>query len=407
MKALLYLSLAWGGLNTLVSCFSPCISSPASRCADDRIFPQSSRQKTPVRLDPLPLLSKRVECDEGGDYDVKFLDESKALDPLRRSVWTAVALGVLTSVTTAITTRSPSFAAVGSLPELADTNAILQGVTVAVADKSQLDSMVAFLQDGFGFTLLRQRIQGTVEEVWLGFGPEQLDIPTDFIVPVSSFAKYGGHASVHLVYDSQTSKPLYRIGDSSPPGDNVAYLQVGVPGYRISQIQKNGGEITDAYGHVDVISPAGLPFRGIVGFAPDPIMFVAINCVNVAASQAFYEQLGFIAQSEVSYARPSKGTTVFEPAPPPKSVYMAPTPNGMGVLLIPTKNKKKAIIANPVVQALNIVYEPASAIAGEETTGGRGGGEPVDAPPSLFDPSGVPIQFTPVRQFEAEERMTR
>ena len=49
-------------------------------------------------------------------------------------------------------------------------------------------------------------------------------MPEGFEVPVSSFAEYGGHASICIRYDSQTTSPLYRIGDNAP-GDNIAFLQ--------------------------------------------------------------------------------------------------------------------------------------------------------------------------------------
>jgi hypothetical protein len=55
-------------------------------------------------------------------------------------------------------------AAVGTLPESANTNAIIQGITVNVADKSQQDSMISFLTDGFDFKVLRKRIKGSVED---------------------------------------------------------------------------------------------------------------------------------------------------------------------------------------------------------------------------------------------------
>jgi len=55
-------------------------------------------------------------------------------------------------------------AAVGTLPEFQNTNAILQGLTVNVADPSQQKSMVEFLVNGFGFEVLRQRINGPIEE---------------------------------------------------------------------------------------------------------------------------------------------------------------------------------------------------------------------------------------------------
>jgi len=62
---------------------------------------------------------------------------------------------------------------------------------------------------------------------WLGFGPEELNVPKDFEFPVSSFGQYGGHASLHIRYDSQTASPFYTGGTSttSSPGDNIAFLQ--------------------------------------------------------------------------------------------------------------------------------------------------------------------------------------
>lgn len=202
---------------------------------------------------------------------------------------------------------------------------------------------------------------------------------------------YGGHASIHIRYDSQTSSVLYRTGDAAP-GDNIAYLQLGVPTYRVSQMTKNGGNILDAYGYVNVVSPSGLPIRSIVGIVPDPIMFVAVNCVNVEESRAFYQKLGFVEQ-DYPFARPSKGTGPFEPAQPAKSVYMSPSPNCMGVLLLQSKNKKK-VTPNPVLESLNLVYTPSQG---------------ADTPEEIVavDPSGVPIAFQPVDRFDAQEKATR
>lgn len=164
-------------------------------------------------------------------------------------------LTAATLVAVPVTAPSSSIAAVGSLPELANDNAILQGITIKVADKSQQDVMIQFLENGFECHVLRRRIRGSIEETWLGFGPEQLSIPDTFQAPVSSFSSYGGHASIHIVYDPTLTSPLYRIGDASAPGDNIAYLQLAVPEYRISQMVQAGGNIIDAYGNVNVISP--------------------------------------------------------------------------------------------------------------------------------------------------------
>jgi hypothetical protein len=309
----------------------------------------------------------------------------------RRHLMQAAGLAVAASFLPA----TPASAEVGTLPEFANTNAILQGITVNVADASQQETMIKFLENAFDCKVLRKRIRGTVEDTWLGFGPEQLSVPDGFQIPVSAFAEYGGHASIHVRYDSSTTTPLYRQGDDAP-GDNIAYLQLGVPGYRISQMVANGGKILDAYGLVNVVSPAGLPIRGIVGISPDPIMFVAINCQDVKASKAFYEQLGFV-ETDVPYSRPSNGTTLFEPAPPKGSCYMSPSKNCMGVLLLPSPNKRKGITANPVVESLNIVYKP-SGDDGESSSSDE---------VVLTDPSNVAIKFQSVSDFTALEKATR
>lgn len=57
----------------------------------------------------------------------------------------------------------------------------------------------------------------------MGFGPEELSIPSEFVIPVSSFAMYGGHASIRIVYDEKAADVFYRQG--AAPGDNIAFLQ--------------------------------------------------------------------------------------------------------------------------------------------------------------------------------------
>jgi hypothetical protein len=59
---------------------------------------------------------------------------------------------------------------------------------------------------------------------WLSYGPEEISIPDDFQVGLSSFAQYGGHASIQIRYDSSSTALLYRQGEAAP-GDNIAFLQ--------------------------------------------------------------------------------------------------------------------------------------------------------------------------------------
>jgi hypothetical protein len=252
---------------------------------------------------------------------------------------TATAIATASTIASSLLFPNKANAAVGSLPEFRDTNAILQSITINAIDKSQFDDTIAFFTGGAfeGMKVLRERNtpvasaamsgiddsnnnnNNMVQEAWLGFGPETLSIPSTFTLPVSSFSQYGGHASIHVKYDPQLlassssqsssetiatpSQPQYyqrspgEFNNAPPTGDNIAYLQLGVPAYRISQMVKHYGNILDAYGWVNVISPCGLPIRAIVGIRPDPIMFLAVNCVDVKKSEEFYyERLGFVRQ---------------------------------------------------------------------------------------------------------------
>mmetsp|Transcript_34027 Transcript_34027/g.82319 ORF Transcript_34027/g.82319 Transcript_34027/m.82319 type:complete len:428 (+) Transcript_34027:53-1336(+) len=330
---------------------------------------------------------------------------------LRRSLAaTTAAATALVTATTAPNSHHGALvanAALGTLPEYADANAALAGLTIDVADRNQYDETIAFFTTAFdGMKVLRRRgASGGIilRETWLGFGPETLSIPPNFELPVSSPALYGGHASLHIRYDPQATSIPYRrssgeFNDAPAPGDNIAYLQIGVPGYRISQMTSNGGNVLDAYGWVNVVSPAGLPVRGIVGIRADPMMFLAVNCNDVGASEEFYAKLGFVRQ-EYPYARLNQGQGQFEPPQPSKSVYIAPSANSMGILLLQNAKKKKAVVPNPVVRSLNVVYTPQEGGEAEEASA-------ADLEPQLKDPSSVPISFVSQDYLEKEIKKT-
>ena len=80
-----------------------------------------------------------------------------------------------------------SNAAVGSLPEFSDTNAVLQGITINVADPSQQKSMIDFLKDGFQFKILRRRQIGSITDTVSTFIILFYHIPFDksIIIPIS------------------------------------------------------------------------------------------------------------------------------------------------------------------------------------------------------------------------------
>ena len=72
----------------------------------------------------------------------------------------------------------------------------------------------------------------------------------------------------------------------------------------------------------------------------------------------------------------------------------------MGILLLQNKKRKKAVVPNPVLRSLNVVYAP----SGEEGSGGSAA--TVNLDPQAADPSSIPISFIPVDYFEKEIQLT-
>ena len=347
-----------------------------------------------------------------------------------------------TSLSTTVATTAAN-AAVGTLPEYANANSIFQSLTIDVTDSKQYEDTLNFFDRAFDMRVLRERTTTNggaeegeggsesggrtvvIRESWLGYGPEDLDVPSDFVLPVSSFARYGGHSSLHVRCASgdagnsttREGRPLYvrssgEYNDSPAPGNNVAYLQLGVPTYRISQMVKYGGNVLDAYGWTNVICPAGLPLRAVIGVrTPDPFMFVALYCDDVNASAEFYESIGF-ARGDYPYARPNDGMGQFEPPQPRGSIYVTPSANSMGILLLPRERngggglfslgKRREVaplVPNPVLSSLNVVYAPTTT-----TTTAASGND--DATMSITDPSFVPISFVSQDAFARELKAT-
>ena len=124
----------------------------------------------------------------------------------------------------------------------------------------QYEDTILFFERAFDMKVLRERKGGGGggdgegggrREVKLGFGPEDLNVPLGFVLPVSSFGEYGGQTSLHVRCNPApprggTTMTTYarspgEYNNAPAPGDNVAYLQLGVPTYRISQMVEYGG----------------------------------------------------------------------------------------------------------------------------------------------------------------------
>lgn len=94
-------------------------------------------------------------CRDSFQQDDWMLERRKFLTAITSTCAIGTGLGLHPQLTNA---------AVGTLPEFSDTNAIIQGITVNVADKSQQDAMINFLVNGFDFKVLRKRILDSVED---------------------------------------------------------------------------------------------------------------------------------------------------------------------------------------------------------------------------------------------------
>ena len=76
----------------------------------------------------------------------------------------------------------------------------------------------------------------------------------------------------------------------------------------------------------------------------------------------------------------------------------------MGILLLQNKKRKQAVIPNPVLRSLNVVYAPPEGGSSDSSESNSSGAN--DLVPQLMDPSFVPISFIPESTLEKEIKMT-
>ena len=124
----------------------------------------SSQKKLPTSL-------RQANDDDDDDDGVKdFGMDTASLSSIatatsrREMIAKSTALASVSFLPALLGSPRISSAAVGSLPELVNSNAYVQGLTINVADSVQQKQMVDFLVDGFSFEVLRQRNQDTIEE---------------------------------------------------------------------------------------------------------------------------------------------------------------------------------------------------------------------------------------------------
>jgi hypothetical protein len=114
-------------------------------------FPTSAQRALTCRTAAL----KSSESNQDGFHATNMeLTTSPSTTITRRSILQRTIL----SATAAITVPRTAKAAVGTLPEFSDTNAIFQSITIDVTDKKQYEDTISFFLNGFdGCKVLRER----------------------------------------------------------------------------------------------------------------------------------------------------------------------------------------------------------------------------------------------------------
>lgn len=294
----------------------------------------------------------------------------------------AVFLGAVAAV------RPDSAAAIGELFEFKNQTRFAQHVTVQVPD---MDAALKFYTQGVGMRVLRTRAGPEFNTTVVGFGPENLQVPPDFLLGVNSMSSYGGHFTLEL----NSQKEMGAEGEEDidffyDPGNGVKYVQIAVDSYRISQVIKSGGIIESGYGHLQVLAPGGLRVKILSGDRRDPPMFTAVKVKDLQKSIQWYTDIAGMTKFPYPLAR-APGSP-FEPEQPKNSVFMAYEANAFGMVLVPAAKDERLNVGS--ILSLSVLVEDVDKTA--EDLGGRvdvdsfrGGERSV----SVADPDGYVVKF--------------
>lgn len=230
-----------------------------------------------------------------------------------------------------IAARPDSASAIGELFEFKDQARFAQHATVQVPDMA---AALKFYIDGIGMQVLRTRAGPQFNTTVIGFGPEALQVPPDFVFGVSSFRSYGGHFTLEL----NSQKEIAGGGAEDvdfffDPGNGLQYLQMAVDGYRISKVISSGGIIESGYGHLQVLAPGGLRLKVMSGERRDPPMFAVFKVKDMKKSIKWYTDVA--GMMKFPYPKARAPGSPFEPEQPKDSVFLAYEGEAFGVLLVP------------------------------------------------------------------------
>lgn len=106
------------------------------------------------------LLSAFRSNDDDEQQQQKQMEATSNISTRRSILQQVISTSAILSSSSVLLTSKASIAnaAMGTLPEFQDTNAIFQGVTIDVTDQSQYDETIQFFTNAFdGMTVLRER----------------------------------------------------------------------------------------------------------------------------------------------------------------------------------------------------------------------------------------------------------
>lgn len=241
---------------------------------------------------------------------------------------------------------SPALA-VTEIPEFKDYESRMKSVVLNTYNPSVHESTVNFFTRAFtGFKVVKDEKSATDNGrvTVVAYGDVEDSVGKAFVPGVSNYNLYGGHCSITLSCPSKATS-MNPIPDPPPP-TNLAYIQLSVPGYRISQVYATGGTMISAYGYMNALAPNGVQVRAIVGDNPgNEISYVAVRAQKGADCKKVAEEWtrdvkGLKEWSKPPQCRPG-GQEEFEPRTFPGAVYLGVgeeggLEGGPGVLILPS-----------------------------------------------------------------------
>lgn len=300
---------------------------------------------------------------------------------------------------TAIINRNNRANAVGDLFELKEQSLVFQDISFNVINTYDEEIMLkACFDNTFDVIASSQSKNGNafVNMTTLSFGPTSYKSNNAFIPGVSSFSKYGGHASLTL-YSQQLDEDTI-LGFEK--GNAINFIKIGTDTLRLSKAIAAGAIVKYAYGYIDLDTPAGIPLEIVIGDRRDPMMTVSLKVTDLKESTSFFQDTLGMKPLPFQLARPAGSQ--FEATQPPNSIYLGYSPDTMGVLLVQQPKDAPPIVIGSQLRYFTVVYDDSKdkksqlppALSDSSSTSSDDGQTII-----IKSPDGYPFQFLPYSKF--------